>query len=260
MRNPPTLSLVTAYRRRPAYLNLLLCRLAYIREHEGFTDFELILVEGDAQPSVDNLDDKLEWVQYLYVPVSDVFNRSLLINRGAAIARGQYFFPCDVDLLPADGVLSNHLALAVASPISLVAGYRLQLPEMLLDPVIPDVNRLLEGSRAQNKSLVCPEDSYGALTKYLLCGEKVGACVCYPRNTFIAVGGLDEQFAGWGPEDQDLIERACDTGFALVRCYDLLYYHLPHDYEKPWYDPRLIEANRARYEEKRRAAKRRETQ
>ena len=35
---------------------------------------------------------------------------------------------------------------------------------------------------------------------------------------------------------------------------DLLYYHLPHDREKLWYEPELIEANRARLNERRRAA------
>lgn len=252
MQNPPKLSLVTPYRRRPAYLNLLVSRLGDIRKHEGFTDFELILVEGDEEASAGHLADKYDWLRYLYVPFTGTFNRSLLINRGAAIAKGEYLLACDVDLLPADGVLSNHLALAVASPISLVAGYRLQLPEMLLEPVIPDVNSLIAKSRAQKKSLICPEDSHGSLLKYLLCGEKAGVCTCYPINAFISVGGLDEEFAGWGPEDQDLIERVCDTGMALVRCYDLLYYHLPHDYEKPWYDSELIETNRARYDEKRR--------
>ena len=232
----------------------MLSRLADIRAREGFTDFELILVEGDEQRTVHEKAGHYEWVQYLYVPLSGVFNRALLTNRGAALARGQYLMALDVDLLPADGVLSNHLALASASPISLVGGYRLQLPEMLSEPVVlPDVNRLIEESTAQKKSLICPEDSYGSLVKYLLCQEKCGVCTCYPMKTFISVGGLDEEYTGWGPEDQDLIERVCDTGLALVRCYDLLYYHLPHEREKHWYEPELIAANRTRLDERRRA-------
>lgn len=254
MRNSPQLSLVVPYRKREAYLNLLLSRLSAIREQEGFTGFELVLVEGDEQPAARDLVDKYEWARYLHVLLPGVFNRALLANRGAAVANGEYLMVYDVDLLPADGVLSNHLALASASPASLVAGYRLQLPWMLSEPAIPDASRLVEESAARKQSLVCPEDSYGALVKYLLCGEKVGVCACYPAKTFASVGGMDEGYVGWGPEDSDFMERMCNTGLALVRCYDLLYYHLPHDLEKLWYDPALVEANRARYNEKRRAA------
>ena len=254
MRNSPKLSLIVPYRGREAHLNLLLSRLSDIREREGFTGFELVLVEGDEQPAARDLVDKYEWVRYLHVLLPGVFNRALLANRGAAVAKGEYLMVYDVDLLPADGVLSNHLALASASPLSLVAGYRLQLPRMLSEPVIPDANKLIEESAARKQSLVCPEDSYGAFVKYLLCGEKVGVCACYPAKMFASVGGLDEEYKGWGPEDQDFMERICDTGLALVRCYDLLYYHLPHDREKLWHDPALVEANRLRYNEKRRAA------
>src|SRR5215213_7329196 len=254
MPGPPKLSLVCSYRRRPAYLDLLLSRLTDIRKHERFTAFELIVVEGDAQPTVDHLAGQYDWVRYLYVPLPGVFNRSLLTNRGAAIAQGEYLMTYDVDLLPGDGVLSNHLALAAASPICLVSGYRLQLPEMLSEPVvIPEVNRLIEESAARRKSLICPEDSHGSLLKYLLCGEKSGVCTCYPMKAFISVGGLDQEFVGWGSEDQDLMGRLCDGGLVLVRSYDLLYYHLPHERDEHWYNSELAEANRARFDEKRRA-------
>lgn len=255
VRNSPKLSLVAPYRGREAHLKLLLSRLADIREHEGFTGFELVLVEGDERPAARELAETQEWVRYVHVPLTGAFNRALLANRGAAVAKGQYLMVYDVDLLPAEGVLSNHLALAMASPASLVAGYRLQLPWMLSEPVIPDANRLVEESAALKQSLICPEDSYGALVKYLLCGEKAGVSVCYPVEAFASVGGLDEKFTGWGPEEQDFMERVCDTGLALVRSYDLLYYHLPHDREKLWYDPELIEANRARFDARRRAAR-----
>lgn len=256
MQNRPKLSLVTPYRQRSAYLRLLLSRLADTRKYDGFAAFELILVEGDGQPSVEHLCGQYEWVRYVYVELPGIFNRSLLINRGAAIAEGEYLMTYDVDLLPADGVLSNHLALAMSSPCSLVAGYRLQLPEMLSEPnEIPDVNRLVEESAAKKIPLICPEDSHGALIRNLLCGEKFGVCTCYPVKTFNSVGGLDEEFLGWGAEDQDLLERLSDGGWALVRSYDLLYYHLPHERESRWYDEELVEANRVRFDEKRRAAK-----
>lgn len=249
------LSLITPYRNREEHLNLMLPHLARIREVEGFDDFELILVEGNAQPTVADRAEKFEWVRYLHVPLPGVFNRGLLANRGAACARGRYLIFHDVDMLPAEGVLAHHVGLASVSPHCLVAGYRIQLPEMPDAPVqLPSVNELVERSSSFKKSLVCEEDTYGSLLKYLLCGERWGASSCYAVEVFRRVGSFDEEFVGWGPEDQDLIERVCDSGKTLVRAYDLLYFHLPHKRDEQWFDPALIEANRNRFDERRRAS------
>src|SRR5215208_3845485 len=120
----PLLSLLTAYRYREEHLSVLLPWLHRLRETEGFTDFELILVEGDVQPHAEAAAQTYEWIRYLFVPMSGVFHKALLLNRAAAAARGEYRILFDVDLLPAKGVLARHLMLASESPRCLVSGYR----------------------------------------------------------------------------------------------------------------------------------------
>jgi hypothetical protein len=58
---------------------------------------------------------------------------------------------------------------------------------------------------------------------------------------------------GGGPEDQDVIERACDDGFTLVRSYDLLYFHMFHGTAEGWDDPALLATNREYFSKSRQA-------
>ncbi|HEX8560191.1 MAG TPA: galactosyltransferase-related protein [Pyrinomonadaceae bacterium] len=253
-RGAPRLSLLTAYRRRAAHLKVLLAWLDRLRAAERFTDFELILAEGDARPSAARrMAEGRAWVRYLHVPMSDVFHKAVLLNRAAAVARGQYRVIFDVDLLPAAGVLARHLTLASESPRCLVAGYRVQLPGMLDARRLPAPAALFGGLDVHDESLLCLEDDPFSTREYLVDGQRFGVCPYFPAGVFDALGGLHEGYVGWGCEDQDLIERVCAGGLTLVRSYDLLYFHLPHGREPGWRDASLTAANRRRYAERRRA-------
>lgn len=250
----PALSMLTAYRGRESHLRVLLPWLARVREAEGFTDFELILVEGDAGPTAARLAGEHSWVRYAHVPMTGDFNKAVLLNRGAALARGRFRVIHDVDMLPAEGVLAHQLALALASPRCLVTGYRVQLPETPpASGPLPAAEELLRKMDDEDLTLICGEDDYGAFLKHLIARERFGVCPFYPADLFDAVGGLDEGYVGWGPEDQDFIDRICERGLTVVRAYDLLYFHMPHEDEAGWFDQRLIAANRRRLEESRRA-------
>lgn len=253
-RRAPRLSLLTAYRRRRSHLRVLLAWLSRLREAEGFTDFELILAEGDARPTAAAaLTEGYGWVRYLHVPMPGVFHKAALLNRAAAAARGRRLVIFDVDLLPAAGVLARHLALASESPRCLVAGYRVQLPRMLDARRLPAPAALFNGLDVHDEWLLCQEDDPYSVREYLVDGQRFGVCPYFPAGAFDSVGGLDEGYVGWGCEDQDLIERVCAGGLTLVRSYDLLYFHLPHGREAGWRDASLTAANRERYAERRRA-------
>lgn len=249
----PTLTLLTAYRNRAAHLDVLLPWLTRVREVEGFTDFELILVEGDADATAEGAVGGYDWVRYLHIPMAGVFNKGVLINRAADLARGSYLMVYDVDLLPAEGVLGRHLSLALGAPHLLFAGYRVQLIESLSAGALPEAGALLAGLDDDDPRHICPEDRGGPTLNYLLNGVRFGVCPCYPADLFQATGGLHEQYAGWGGEDEDLVERVCARGLTLVRAYELLYFHLPHEEHQPgWHEPALVEANRRRLAERRR--------
>jgi hypothetical protein len=252
----PRLSLLTTFRgdARLPHLRILLRWLARIRSLEGLTDFELILVEGAARPTVEHLVAGYDWVQYRHLHMPAIFHKPLLINCGARLARGQFVMPFDVDLLPAAGVLRRHLELATAAPDFLVSGYRVQLSRMFEEvEELPSSEVLFAGLDIEDNSLLGPEDNPRALRKYLIAGERFGVCPAFPAEAFRAVGGSNEQFVGWGSEDQDLIEAVCARGLTLVRAYDLVYFHLPHEHEADWRDPALIAGNRQHLAERRRA-------
>ncbi|MCA1612640.1 MAG: glycosyltransferase [Acidobacteria bacterium] len=251
---PPTLSLLTAYRARASHLGVLLPWLARVRESEGFTDFELILAEGDTHPAAEESVRPYPWARYLHVPMERVFNKALLINRAAEQARGDYLVVYDVDLLPAEGVLARHLALAQSAPHLLFAGYRVQLVEPPSPETLPAARELLESLDDDDPRHICPEDQGGPTLNYLLSGARFGVCPYFPGALFRSVGGPHEGYAGWGAEDEDLVERVCASGLALVRSYDLLYFHLPHEQAQAgWYEPELIDANRRHLAGRRRA-------
>lgn len=246
----PGLSLLTTYRGRAAYLKILLRWLERVREAEGFSDFELVLVEGDREPTAAELAARHGWVTYLHVEMPGVFHKQVLLNRAAAAARGQYLMPFDVDLLPAAGVLADHLQMARDTPRCLVAGYRVQLKQMLGESdALPTAGALAEGMSVEDTSLICLEDDPSSLLEYLLERQRFGVCPCFPAEMFAAVGGVDEGFVGWGCDDQHLIEQVCARGMRLIRLYELLYFHLPHEYEQGWADPDMVEANRRRLHE-----------
>jgi hypothetical protein len=256
-KTPPTLSLLTAYRGRASHLDVLLPWLARVREVEGFADFELIVVEGDAEPTAERAAGGYDWVRYVHVPMTGVFNKSVLVNRAAELARGSYLMVYDVDLLPAEGVLARHLSLALGAPHLLFAGYRVQLLEPLSPGALPAAGALLASLDDDNPRHICPEDRGGPTLNYILSGVRFGVCPCYPADIFRAVGGLHEGYVGWGAEDEDFVERVCARGLTLVRAYELLYFHLPHEvYQPGWQEPALLDANLRRLAERRRERER----
>lgn len=244
----PTLSLLTTYRDREEHLKVLLAWLERIREAENFTDFEMLLVEGAAEPTAAAVASGRDWVTYVHVPMPGVFHKQILINRAASLARGEYRIPFDVDLLPAEGVLAQHLSMAREMPRYLIAGYRVQLKDTPGEASpLPTTRELLKGMDVKDQSLICEEDFHSSLLEYLLQKQRFGVCPCIPSRLFDELGGVDEQYVGWGADDQDLIERVCDSGLRLIRSYDLLYFHLPHGYGPDWATPEQVTANRQRF-------------
>ena len=223
----PALSLLTAYRNRQAELEFLLAYLSALRNDEGFSDFELVIVEGTERATMANAMEQRqhEWVKYRHLPMETPL-RSRLLNSAAEIAAGDFMMPYKIDVLPGKGVLRHHLALAAATPRCLVAGYRLRLPERPDSPhSLPAANELIEKSISLNRSLAFAEDTKPGLLQSLLTTERYAMGCCYPRRAIETAGGFNEDAEG--REEQDLIERVCKAGLTLVRSYDLLYFQLP---------------------------------
>lgn len=249
------ISLITAYKNRGNHLQVMLSWLQRIREDEGFTDFEWIVVEGDRSSTSHTLLEGKTWIHSFFCNMERNFHKSRLLNIGSREAQGSFLLPLDIDLLPAHGVLELHARLASGNPRVLFTGYRLLLNEIPGFP-LSTANELcadlLARYRYDGTAPLGPEENVSALCKYLLAGERFGVCPFFPRELFFQLGGYDENYVGWGAEDQDLFERICAQGITPVRSYDLLYLHMPHPDEPGWKENSLTTKNREWFYEKRR--------
>lgn len=66
----------------------------------------------------------------------------------------------------------------------------------------------------------------------------------FGRSQLLKIGRWDEQFIGWGSEEQDIIERYRQSGYYLCICPELCYLHLSHPPNEIWTETALVEQNK----------------
>ncbi|MFM7413132.1 MAG: glycosyltransferase [Planctomycetota bacterium] len=217
--------LVTTYR-RPRHLGLALESIA--RQRLDTTTIEVVV-------SDDGSDDETAEVVSRFAARSgiatrfvsqphDGFRLARARNAAARLARGSYLVFLDGDCM----IPPHHVASHVARrrPGTALLGYCARLtepasrtlcPEELaavdLDGLVPSAERRLLGRRHRKAwwrtALRHP-------TKPRLAGGDFGVW----RDDFVAVNGFDEQFVGWGQEDDDLGLRLRAAGVRLESILD----------------------------------------
>jgi hypothetical protein len=210
------------------------------QSHNVSTPFEVLLIEVNETPS--------DWIaaalkqthfQYIHCPCKGAFHKTKALNLGLSLAQGKYVVPYDIDLIPIGDTLTRQLSISEQSQGLLITGYRLMsnYPTVTIDQI----------PVALEQSSTAPEDQPTALWKHLTRHEKFGVVPFFCRDRLVEIGGWDEEFIGWGAEDQDMIERYLQPDWVLCRCPELLYLHLFHSHEPYWSEPQLIEQNRRHY-------------
>lgn len=178
-------------------------------------------------------------LSYVHCPSSGIFHKTKALNLGLSLAQGEFVVPYDIDLIPIGNVLHHHKWIAEQAPNLLITGYRLMSGDETVS--IDKITSALE------KTSIAPEDQPTALWKHLARHEKFGIMPFFRRDKLIEIGGWDEQFMGWGGEDQDIIERYLETGCHLCRCPELVYLHLFHQPDTSWAEPHIVAQNRQHY-------------
>jgi len=234
------LSLLVAYRNRSQHLESLLNWFPALVERSSLK-IELIIIESSLKPSLDS--ELPNNIVYKHIEGEGPFNKSALLNEGLKLAKGDFITPFDVDLIPYNLSLDRHLDLARESTKMLITGFRLVTSFRSFR-----VDQLQE---IQKTASVARENFHeGFMRDQLLNRHRFGVLPFFQRELLKQIDGWDENYVGWGGEDQDIIHRYLGADRLLLTCPDLLYLHLEHDHVRDWNDGELTQKNRKYLSEK----------
>ena len=172
---------------------------------------ECVVVEQSATREIES---RLpSWVRYIHTPSTDDYNRAWTLNAGAAAARGEIVVLHDNDML----VPARYAAECVARSSEGWDFLELKRFTFYLDE---------SRTRAVFESGIVPTDVPSTVIQNLL-----GATIAARRSAYLAIGGFDESFVGWGGEDNEFWERA-EVGGKAYRFGYLPFMHLHHAPQK----------------------------
>jgi hypothetical protein len=223
----PLLTLLIPFRNRHSHLLKL---LEYFSMFNSSFEVEFIILESAGKATLHDHPWPDQRFRYTFIKQPGIFHKTLLLNTGLSLSKGTLIIPYDVDLLPVGDALNRSVTTAITCDNLLIAGYRLMSSEEELDQLT-----------------IAPEDSISALKKYLLNKELFGVCPVFHKKRLLEIGGWDENFKGWGVEDQDIIERYCEKKIVFARSPQITYTHLYQEKQEGWNNHELTIRNREFY-------------
>ncbi|MDR3525612.1 MAG: galactosyltransferase-related protein [Acetobacteraceae bacterium] len=184
---------------------------------EGLGLAEVILVEQDAAPGLDDL-ERFDRLRTVFVHNPGPFNKSWGFNVGWRLARGSVLAFGDADLLcrgVRDAVAAVRSGVPVVRPFTTV----LDLDDAQAALLRADLSCLTDPGFCRQAT---PRQVQGEVPP--LCG----GLVLFARAFFTLLGGWDERFLGWGGEDDamEIKVRRAQLRHATLR--DMTCLHLPH--------------------------------
>ena len=206
----------------PAALNLALATFARQRD----TNFEVIVADDGSRPETTELVTK--WKNHFPVPLIHSWQEDLGFrlarsrNKAVTLAHGDYLVFTDGDCLVRSDFVAQHRELAQTRCV--VAGQRILLTESFTKSLFETQELNWIESYASVRALVREKKinrAFPALTLPLgalrLARPKKwrllrGANWALFKSDFVAVGGQDEAFEGWGYEDSDMAIRLVNNG------------------------------------------------
>jgi GT2 family glycosyltransferase len=154
--------------------------------------FECIVVEQSTIPEVQK--HLPPWVRYVHTPLPYAgmpYSRSWAFNVGARVACGEVFVLHDNDMLvPADYGLE------------IIAHFR-EGYEVI------NLKRFVFYLNGQDSALVSAKGELSPqLSPHSIMQNALGGSIAVSGKAYLALGGFDESFVGWGGEDNEFWERA----------------------------------------------------
>ncbi len=181
MKSPHTFSFIIAYKHRADRLQNLRRVIDWL---SGFVGIELIIVEQDSSPKLDNI--PLKGIKYAFTESKMPFNKSWSFNVGLKMATTDVivFGDCDLIMDPEKFIQS----LKMLENYDCVSPY-----SRVIDLEPGEIYLPLE----QLSTISRPGRGETDIQKICLSG----GIIMYRKQSIIKIGGWCEDFIGWGGED-----------------------------------------------------------
>lgn len=171
----------------------LLATLRNVSGQSGVS-IECIVVEQDTEPRIRDL--MPDWVHYIFTECQTPYNRAATFNAGAAVAVAPVLILHDNDMIVPAGYAAE-CARVIRD------GYRFIEIKRFTFYLAEAASRLiLDGGNV-------PDAVPTAVVQNLL-----GGTIAARRDSYFDIGGFDDEFVGWGGEDNEFWDRAASTGSA----------------------------------------------
>ena len=179
-------------------------------ERQTNQNFEVVFVDYGSRDQfalpVKNVIEKLSFAKYYYIAHEGLlWNKSKALNFGLRVAKGEYVFIADVDIIFHSNSTNLFESLIGSNTAILFSLSYLSHEE----------------SNKTNKGVFF-EDLVVSHT------GNVNGMVLAPKKAIENVHGLDEFFHFYGSEDVDLFERLKQSGLEIINCKELYFKHLWH--------------------------------
>jgi len=157
-------------------------------------------------------------------------------NHGAALARGSHFLFMDDDVLLEPGHLEHLYQRLQALPLAVHAGSLSNVRVQFVPQILEWFGFHPPSSFPSLEAYCAPCTHYDAPKALFAAGASpaawwgvfTGGNLCVDRRSYESVGGFDDAFRGWGPEDADLCYRLFRRGAAGSFDAECRLYHLDH--------------------------------
>jgi len=218
---PFLFSVIIAYKHRNDRIHNLRRVLDWLY---GFGRIEIIIVEQDKKPKLP--DFPIKGIKYIFTKSNTPFNKSHAFNVGLKYATTDVIVFGDCDL-----IMDPHKFI---DGLKLLEQYECVSPYSRVIDLNPnEVNLTLEQMNMINR----PGRGETDIQKICLSG----GIIMYRKEAIYKIGGWEEQFIGWGAEDDFQSHKSKN----LLSCYEQMSttcYHLWHERGVPdqkWYQRNL---------------------
>jgi predicted glycosyltransferase involved in capsule biosynthesis len=221
----------------------------------NLSDIEFIFVEDDKEHN--KIFDTFPFIKgitsFYFIKNDNVYHRTHALNFGIKMAKADIVVSLDADcIVPIDSIKMCEKAIidgaAIAWPFN---GCFIDVNSDIHNTFINtnyNYNTLLSGLDKQyTLPLLTRYNGYYVRCTNMNGSGHVGGAVMFNKNSFIAIGGYNENFIGWGYEDNDVVTRLNKLNFKNFRDLkdESICFHLFHKEairaENPFYQHNINE-------------------